>query len=290
MTHTIPATKLRPMEESDLSAAYALSVEVGWPHRPDDWRFVHEIGNGIVACDGAGRIVSSAMWWSFGSEFGTVGMVIVSPRLQARGIGREMMRVLFDQAGDRTLKLNSTTAGFRLYEAEGFEVIGEIHQQQGQAVVHAKAGRDAARQAGGSVRAVDPSDWARVEALDAEAYGADRRVMLKALAKRAVGSVFVKNGQVVGFSFCRPFGRGHAIGPIVASNDATAIALTAPHLATHADTFVRADAPFPEGEFMHFLELSGLARVSTVITMVRGPYSRPVGSAKTYAIVNQALG
>lgn len=277
--------ELRPLTDSDLNAVHALSVEVGWPHRPEDWRLIHEVGHGYVACDAAERIVGSAMWWPFGDRFGTIGMVIVSPRLQAKGTGRRMMHALFEDARNRTLKLNATPAGLRLYQSEGFEPVGEVFQHQGIAKVVREA-----PSVTGTVRPLREEDWPAIVELDRSAYGADRQALMEALKSRAAGTVCDADGQLRGFALSRPFGRGHVVGPIVALDDATAIALTLPHVKQHAGSFLRVDTPSTEGEFPHFLEESGLVTVDRVVTMVRGPYAPPAGPAQVYGLCNQALG
>ncbi|MGK9168393.1 GNAT family N-acetyltransferase [Inquilinus limosus] len=283
MPHDTPPPTLRPMAEQDLPALHALTVEVGWAHRPEDWRLVYEVGDGVVACDGAGRVIGSALWWPFGEHFGTVGMIIVSPRLQAKGTGRRMMRWLFDRAGDRALQLNATPAGLRLYRSEGFREIGRIHQHQGtvQPVPTAAAA--------GRVRPLAAEDWPQIRALDKEACGADRSAALDALAARSVGTGYETDGELVGFSLCRPFGRGHVVGPIVAPDEAAAIALLQPHLEEHAGRFLRVDTP-DDGAFADRLAAAGLARVDTVVTMLRGDRPARQPAVRTFGLINQALG
>ncbi len=179
---TIALTTIRPLTEADIEAVHGLSVEVGWPHRADDWRLVLELGHGVVACDDAGRVMGSAMWWPFGEELATIGMVIVSPRMQARGTGRRVMREIFSAAGTRALRLVATAAGQRLYESEGFRATRMIAQYQGVADA-------AAAVADSRVREAQEADWPVIAALDAEAYGGDRSRMLAAL--RRVGRTFV---------------------------------------------------------------------------------------------------
>jgi predicted N-acetyltransferase YhbS len=275
--------ELRPLTDNDIGAVHALSVEVAWPHRPEDWRLFHEVGHGVVACDGAERVVGSAMWWPFGDKLGCIGMVIVSPRLQAKGTGRRMMRTLFEAAGDRTLKLNATPAGLRLYQSEGFEPIGEIFQHQG----IAKVTREKPPV---SVRPLRDEDWEAIIELDREAYGGDRKVLMEALASRAKGTVYEIDGAVAGFALCRPFGRGHVVGPIVAMDDDAAIALTLPHVEDHAGSFLRVDTPSADGEFPRFLEEAGLVTVDRVLSMARGPFEKPPGPARIFGLVSQALG
>ncbi|OWJ69030.1 GNAT family N-acetyltransferase [Inquilinus limosus] len=283
MTQDPPPPTLRPMTEQDLPALHALTVEVGWAHRPEDWRFVFEVGDGVVACDGAGRVIGSALWWPFGPDFGTVGMIIVSPRLQAKGTGRRLMRWLFDRAGDRVLQLNATPAGLRLYRSEGFQEIGRIHQHQGPVQpVPAVA-------AAGRVRPIAAGDWPRIHALDTGAYGAERSAALDALAARSVGYGYEVDAELQGFSLCRPFGRGHVVGPIVAPDEAAAIALLQPHLQEHAGRFLRVDTP-DDGAFAGRLAAAGLARVDTVATMRRGDRPERPGSARIFGLINQALG
>jgi hypothetical protein len=49
-----PATRfdILKMAARDLPAAQALSREVNWPHRLEDWQFVHAVGQGLVAYSG----------------------------------------------------------------------------------------------------------------------------------------------------------------------------------------------------------------------------------------------
>lgn len=276
---------IRRMTEADLPQAHQLSVEVGWPHRPDDWRFIFGLGEGYVACDEIGRALGSAMWWPFGENFATIGMVITSPRLQAQGAGRRLMGTIFARVGNRDLRLNATAEGYRLYRSLDFEPICRIFQHQGRAIVPVD---DIALQA--QVRPLREGDHGRIAELDRAAYGADRSRVIAALLERSTGVVFERSGEVVGFALARRFGRGTVIGPIVAEDDEMAIALTAPHVEEHAGTFLRVDTAFEEGAFGQYLENAGMPAFDTVTTMKKGAAHEPSGAARIYGLVTQALG
>lgn len=49
----------RPMTTADLPSAHALSVQLKWPHRLDDWAMVLRISDGFVALDGE-RLIGTA--------------------------------------------------------------------------------------------------------------------------------------------------------------------------------------------------------------------------------------
>lgn len=273
------------MTEADLTQAHQLSIGVGWPHRPEDWLLVMSLGEGLVACDAIGRALGSAMWWPFGPDFASVGMVITSPRVQAHGAGRRLMDAILERTGNRDLRLSSTRAGYRLYLALGFEPIGRIFQHQGRALA-AEAGEDADV----TIRDATPEDFEALARLDAAAYGADRSRVIRALLPLSAGTVAERGGKPVGFALCRQFGRGHVVGPIVAEDDAMAIALTRPHVLAHEGNFLRVDTAFEQTGFGRFLEASGMPIFDTVTPMIRGRSHDRGGAAKTYGLVTQALG
>ncbi len=276
---------IRPMTEADITQAHQLSVGVSWPHRPEDWRFVLEVGHGFVACDAIDRALASAMWWPYGPRFATIGMVITSPRLQMQGAGRRLMDTIFEEAGPRDLRLNATRAGYRLYRSLDFQPIGRIFQHQGRAQAPAGAAPDDF-----TVRPATTADGDAIAQLDADAYGADRSRVIAALMKLATGTVIEQDGRIAGFALCRRFGRGHVVGPIVAESDEAAIALLRPHVIAHDGQFLRVDTAQEQGSFGGFLEECGMTVYDTVTTMVRGHNHGPRGEARTFGLVTQALG
>jgi GNAT superfamily N-acetyltransferase len=275
----------RSMEESDLTRLHELTVGVGWPHRPEDLRLLIDIGRGYVACDDIGRVVGSGMWFPMGEDFATFGMLITSPRMQSRGAGRWLMELLMADAGDRRKFLNATAPGVRLYEQLGFTSMGSAYQRQGDAVDPGPV----APPLGTTLREVSAADLEPICALDHAAMDADRRTLLARLLQVSTGLILERDGVPIGFSLCRTFGRGHVIGPMVAPDDAAAIALAAPHVRRLAGYFLRIDSAENGARFAGFLDAVGLAKVETITQMCIGQAPRSVPTMRSYAFVNQSL-
>jgi GNAT superfamily N-acetyltransferase len=284
---------LADINSVDLDKLHALSVGVGWPHRRDDWQALRRAGHGFAALDKIGRIVGSAMWFPYGQDYATVGMVITSPRLQAFGAGRWLMDAVMAVTGSRDLGLNATRAARRLYRDLGFSIERTVYQRQGE-VAEEVRGPGPVQE--GRLREVEPGDLSELSALDLLAFPADRVALLKNLLEMSVGTALVRDGRVVAFSLCRPFGRGHVIGPVIAENDADAIAVVAPHVAGHAGGFLRIDTRQKEGPFADFLGRCGLPVYDTVTTMSLGRPYAPLesgtqsGRPNVYGLVSQTLG
>lgn len=278
---------LRDLQESDIGKLHQLSVGVGWPHRPDDWRMLLKVGQGFAGCDKIGRIVGSAMWFPMGNDFATIGMVITTPQLQAQGGGGWLMDHVMQQCHGRRLKIIAPRVAYRLAHALGFKAVSVVHQHQGTAVDPGEIPLPTDSR----VRPLKATDFNDIARLDQTAFGADRAAILEELVGCSTGTVLEREGHIVGFALCRRFGRGHIVGPVVAKNSADAIALVAPHVQKHAGRFLRLDTTQPEGDFTAFLERCGMQEYDQVSVMTLPTATEPVDTeVRTFALVNQSLG
>jgi ribosomal protein S18 acetylase RimI-like enzyme len=275
---------LRPFRTSDLEAAQALSAELQWPHRLEDWRFALAHGTGVVA-ERDGGIVGTALRWLWGTDRATLGLVIVSPALQGHGIGRRLMTALLQDTGRRNVLLHATAEGQALYERLGFRSVGEIRQHQG---IAARA-RWPALAEGERLRQPDLYDCDLLAALDVKAAGLPRASVVRRLLNDEQVVVFDRNGQAVGFSVLRRFGRGHAIGPVVAPDMASARALIAHWCDLYVGKFLRIDVDAESG-LPEWLESLGLQRAGRATAMVRGKLPPRGTACGGWALVMQAMG
>lgn len=273
--------------EVDVELLHALSTGVGWPHRAADWDFLRSVGKGIAAIDGIGRVFGSAMWFPHGEDFATVGLVITTPRAQAHGTGRWMMKQVMDRCASRDLSLNSTKPAYPLYVSLGFVKEATVSMWQG------IAGPDPALLPPLASETAEISEGLLVEIaeLDAPAFGVRRAKLLEALSHDAKLRVLRRGGALVGYAMCRKFGRGDLIGPIVAASDGDAIDLVAPILADLRGSFVRIDTREPQGAFVEFLKQSGFKITETATTMSKGRtiLNRISGAPWIYGLAGHAL-
>jgi predicted N-acetyltransferase YhbS len=277
------AVTYRRMHEGDISAAHTLSQAVRWPHRAGDWQFVLRVGTGYVA-EQEGAVIGTGLCWKQGDGHASLGMIIVSPEHQGKGIGRELMRLVLEELGDRCVLLNATAAGQPLYERMGFAAIGTLYQHQGiLAAMPPVALDDGAR-----VRPAAPEDLPAVIALASRATGMARDALVRELAGMGEVSVLERDGAPLGFSIMRQFGRGRVIGPLVAADADGAKALIAHWSGAYAGTFVRIDIDGASG-LGPWLEQAGLAQVDTAVIMARNGAPRRDGGVTQFAIINQAM-
>lgn len=290
LSHPAPRTAddgvvLRPMTAADLPQAQALSAELRWPHRPVDWAHVFAYSQGLVA-ERDGKIVGTAQRWLWGDHHATIGLVIVSPACQGRRIGHRLMNALLEGLEGRTVLLQATAEGRGLYERLGFVRTGEIRQHQGMAIPTPLI----ALPSGWRLRPAGLNEAAALHKLDEDARGMPRHALIDDLLAQADACVVLDHeGTQKGFAILRRFGRGHAIGPVVAPDAQGAKALIAHLAGLNAGRFTRIDIDFDSG-LTEWLESIGLLRVDAPTTMVCGaPLQHPEGAPRLFAIVTQAL-
>jgi GNAT superfamily N-acetyltransferase len=284
MPAPLPYYVYRPMTPADLPAAHALSVQLKWPHRLDDWAMLQRVSHGFVVLDGE-RLIGTAFACPQG-DFTTIGLVIVSDDYQGKGIGRKLMEQALGACQSSTAMLNATLAGAPLYASQGFVEFGWIQQHQGQA----QAPLPVPLADGEECRPLREADQALVLELANAGSGLDRQAVLSdlfAVVEHSVG--IVRDSQLHAFALLRPFGRGRCIGPVIAENLEQAQHMIATLLAQVPDAFVRIDIPANCG-LADWLEATGLKKVDTVAQMARGTAPQSTNGVRQFALVTQAIG
>jgi len=276
----------RDISDVDLNLLHGLSTAVGWPHRLADWDFLRNIGHGIVAVDGIGRVFGSAMWFPQGEDFATIGLVITSPRTQAQGAGRWLMDQVIERCACRNLSLNSTKAAFQLYLSLGFTHEATTFLHRG--IV---SGLPFPPSPDAALCELPADQLAEVMACDMRAFGYDRSRVLALLSEIAVTCVLRRNDKVVGYAMRRPFGGLHVIGPIVADNDEDAIQLASWHFQALQGQAARIDTREATGPFTEFLAQCGLSVEQTALTMSKGRrfLNRIAAEPWVYGLAGHAL-
>jgi ribosomal protein S18 acetylase RimI-like enzyme len=275
---------LRRLAADDLEDAEALSREFQWPFRLEDWRFAFAHGEGVAAVRD-GQLVGTALRWLWGPHHATVGHVMVTPRMQGQRLGQHLMHALMAGLQQRTVLLHATAEGRGVYERMGFAITGEVRQHQGKAA----PAQVVALAEGERLRPLNRNDASQLIALDTRGAGMPREAMLRQVLADGETVVLARGGEAIGFSTVRRFGRGHAIGPVIAPDLTSAQALIGHWCSRYAGKFLRVDVD-AAGGLPEWLETQGLPRVGSVTTMAcGGPLQR--GPAFGYwALVTQALG
>ncbi len=270
----------KPLIPDHLEDIATLSAAVGWPHRRDDISMLMSLGQGRVILGPEGSVEGVGMWWAIGEDLARLGMIIIDPKLQGRGLGKLLVSALLDDLAPRTPMLLATEAGAPLYRKLGFVEVGASAQHQGQ--YQGSPPHD------GRLRAATAEDMETIRRLDAEAVGADRHVILSALWDSGRAAVLEENGVVTGYAFERSFGRGSVVGPIVAATEEDASDLFQA-VAQHG--FVRVDCFVEHATFNSRLAELGLAPLPGASPiMVRGTLPNTRGTTRVFGLSSHALG
>lgn len=168
-----PDHTLRMMTQADIPAAAALCQEVGWPTQAADWqRMLTWAPDGCFVIDEAGRgIIGTVTTTSYGAALAWIGMMIIAPDRQKRGLGRQLMRAALDHLIARDterIMLDATDAGRPLYRSLGFRDVCKVERWEGRASTYL----------GPRARPMRSDDISAVLALDAELFGLERKHIL----------------------------------------------------------------------------------------------------------------
>jgi ribosomal protein S18 acetylase RimI-like enzyme len=279
----------RALTLADVPAAFVLSSDVGWNQSPADWAMLIELGRGYALLGDDGAIVATATALPYERRFAWIGMVIVTAAFRRGGLATRLLQrciATIAESGAVPI-LDATPAGRAVYRKLGFIETWELQR-------YVRAARAPAQAAAGSVRVrrLNHDDLDGLRSLDREAFGADRSAVLQRLLDRAPEAALLAegaDGTPAGMAFERAGRTATQIGPVVAGDAETALALIARAAAGNAGPLM-IDVPLEHGAVSGWLERHGFS-VQRPFTRMQLGVARPFGSlARTFAIAGPELG
>jgi len=268
------------MTPADIPLGMRLKDEAGWNQTEADWRRLLALAPAgcFVACVG-GQGVGTAVAVVVDGKAGWLAMVLVLPEYRRRGIGTALlqtaMRFLEDQ-GIRSIKLDATPLGKKVYDRMGFVEEYGLQRRQGQ-------GR---RSTFERVTPLTDADWADVLDLDTKVYGVHRGGVLRSFHAACPHRARVyrhPDGRLLGYLFVRPGSRAWHLAPWAAVEPEAAVQLLRATLNDLADEPVFFDVPGPNRAGVALAEEYGFSIQRPFIRMFRGENPWPGRPEWVYA-------
>jgi GNAT superfamily N-acetyltransferase len=213
---------VRTLTPDDVPSAMELSIAANWNQTAEDWQRVIRLSpDGCRCIDGDRTIAATATRVSHGKRLAWIGMVLTRPENRRQGYARRLMEDAIASAEDRgvrTLKLDATEQGCRLYASLGFIVESTIERWE------RKGDADASTTAAPAWRLSE-----ELLAHDARAFGISRKELLLDFSTSA--NCEITSG---GYVLSRVGRTARYLGPCVAASANDARELIARQLNAHA--------------------------------------------------------
>jgi GNAT superfamily N-acetyltransferase len=217
--------RLAELTPEALAMLGELVVQSHWNQTADDWRVFFSCGTIYVIRDDRGRIIASGAVLPLGESrpgclaaltgrgVAWISMILVTPSCRGHGLGR----LVFDRCvrhirgQGRIAMLDATPAGEALYRQFGFEPLWRLTRWRREALAATRP----------ELPATTP-DLELLAELDREALGFSRTGLLREFLARPDTRVLQ---HPLAFAIVRAGRAAHHIGPLVATNEAAAVAL-----------------------------------------------------------------
>jgi ribosomal protein S18 acetylase RimI-like enzyme len=278
----------RAMSLADIPAGLALCRAAGWNQTYDDWALFLKLSpEGCrVAVDDEGQVRGTVATLRYEDHFSWIGMVLVDPAMQRRGIGIQLLREsLYTLSEEDTIKLDATPDGRKIYVQLDFMDEYRISRVQVRQLSQATS-------LPSDVRPVKPDDMPQLVDLDRQVFGANRKPVLEDVLRRAPQYAFLEEDQHGLKGYC--FGRsGHEhthIGPLISTSFSTAQNLLSAALESCVGSSVVLDVFHHTPEWISWLSSIGFEEQRPLVRMFRGTNAYPGIPENQFAILGPEFG
>ncbi|MGA7327896.1 MAG: GNAT family N-acetyltransferase [Rhodomicrobium sp.] len=218
------APEIHPISPADLDQCLQLSnEESGWNQNAADWKFILEEGV-VFGIKRDAHLIATAGVMPYGERFGWICMVLVRASERRQGLASLLMQRCVGWLAERgsIAGLDATQAGREVYRQIGFRDVYGITRMHAAGVASTRDGLSSANLTPLTADTIDA-----VAGYDRQHFGEDRSALLRRWLERKPQSAFFTSngGHIRGFVVAREGRNASHIGPTVADDETTAIAL-----------------------------------------------------------------
>ena len=274
-------TGITPIDAAESEAVWPLSIEAGWNQNVADWRFMLGAGRGFGLRGADGKWEASSLVLPLGEKLAWISMVLVTKTRRRGGVGTGLLKrcIAEVQARGAVAGLDATEQGRSIYLPLGFRDLYKISRW------HFDGAKHTPSTAG--VRPMTAADLPAVLAYDRELSGMVRSELLTHLAARQPAMGFVAESG--GFVFGREGRAAYSIGPVIADNEATGLALIARAASSVPGPFI-IDVPDAHRQIQAWLEHQGAVSPRGYVRMTLGSAPGLDDPSHVFALAGPELG
>lgn len=271
---------IRPLREGDLADALVLSTLAGWNQRAEDWRLLHTLARGrAFAAESGGRVIGTSMAIDYGG-FDWIAMMLVDPAHRGQGLGARLLEAALEAvAPGRTVRLDATPAGRPLYARHGFRDDATLTRY----VAPSRPALDRAQRPGDDgivglpIRRMAHADLPDLLPHDAVVFGGGRKRLLEWMMAHAPDYAWIadRGADSPAWVLGRSGRMFEQVGPLVAPDDRTAIALVARARSAAGARAVVVDLFDAHTDVAAWLTAHGFAAQRPLYRMARPPAGAP---------------
>lgn len=274
------------MRSNDIPSGLRLCRLNGWNQMNNDWELFLKLSpdNCRVVTEN-GKVIGSVTTISYERKFSWIGMLLVDPSHQRKGIGKKLLNeALHILRNEETVKLDATPAGRKLYTQLDFKDEYPLLRMQNISLPAVTIDSTATP--------LRKNDLLKIIAADTIIFGANRKELLQWFWKSANEFAFIINENDSGIGYC--LGRRgyhfNQIGPVVANNISEAKQLVAAALNSNFTKPVIIDTLLNNSKWIDWLKGIGFVEQRTFTRMYKGTNHYPGTPEKQFAIAGPEYG
>jgi GNAT superfamily N-acetyltransferase len=275
------------LELADLPDAEALVAEAGWNQVAADWRMFLEFGT-VHAVRHDGHVIATAATLPYGGCCAWISMVLVATSHRRQGLATRLLhRCIADiTAAGLVPVLDATPAGRAVYAPLGFQDAWGFARLVSQ---ERKIADRPDTKVG--IHAIDDSAWPALCAYDTTVFGADRSRLLARMRSRLPPADLyaTRDGRVVGLLLGRDGRTAAHLGPLIAEDDAIAMALLERAIGDIRGP-VYLDLADAKSDVRAWLAAAGFAPQRPFTRMLLGRRESFDDVARTFAVIGPEFG